>query len=93
MARYPCSAGWLVSPWPSFNGVGYINIDLWHITVLISAKTPNLEGATVITAAPPAEACTEQYVDAANATLEAEGLNTTGEGFAPITVTLKEGGT
>jgi len=47
----------------------------------------------VITAAPPAEACTEQYVDAANATLEAEGLNTTGEGFAPITVTLKEGGT
>lgn len=47
----------------------------------------------MITAAPPAEAYTTQYAEAANAALEAEGLNTTGDGFAPITVTLKEGGT
>ena len=41
---------------------------------------------------PPAEAYTNQYAEAANAALSAEGLDTTGDGFAPIEVTLNEGG-
>ena len=51
-----------------------------------------VEGATIITAEPAAEAWTNQFADAANAALTAEGLNTTGDAFAPIEVTLNEGG-
>ena len=78
--------------WPSPAGVGVMDSAAWDQTVEISLNTPNLEGATVITAAPPAEAYTTQYAEAANAALQAEGLNTTGDAFAPITVTLNEGG-
>ncbi len=78
--------------WPSPNGIGIIDAAAWDQTVQISLNTPNLEGVTVITAAPPAEAYTNQFAEAANAALQAKGLNTTGDGFAPITVELKEGG-
>jgi len=78
--------------WPSPNGIGIIDAAEWNQTVEISLNTPNLEGATVITQAPPAEAYTNQFAEAANAALQANGIDTTGEGFAPITVELKEGG-
>ena len=78
--------------WPSANGIGIIDAAAWDQTVEISLNTPNLEGVTVITAAPPAEAYTNQFAEAANAALQAKGIDTTGEGFAPITVELKEGG-
>lgn len=78
--------------WPSPNGIGIINAADWDRTVEISLSTPNLEGATVITAAPSDTAYTNQFAEAANAALQAEGLNTTGDGFTPITVELKEGG-
>ena len=78
--------------WPSANGIGIIDAAAWNQTVEISLNTPNLEGVTVITAAPPAEAYTNQFAEAANAALQAKGIDTTGEGFAPITVELKEGG-
>ena len=78
--------------WPSPNGIGIIDAAAWDQTVEISLNTPNLEGVTVITAAPPAEAYTNQFAEAANAALQEKGLNTTGDGFAPITVELKEGG-
>ena len=78
--------------WPSPAGVGVIDQAAWDRTVTIATGTKNLEGATVITAAPDAEAFTNQYAEAANTALEAEGLNTTGDAFAPITVTLNEGG-
>ena len=78
--------------WPSPNGIGIIDAAAWDQTVEISLNTPNLEGVTVITAAPPAEAYTNQFAEAANAALQAKGIDTTGEGFAPITVELKEGG-
>jgi NitT/TauT family transport system substrate-binding protein len=78
--------------WPSPAGVGVIDQALWDQTVNVALNTKNLEGATIITAAPPAEAFTNQYAEAANAALEAEGLNTTGDAFAPIDVTLNEGG-
>ena len=78
--------------WPSPNGIGIINAADWDRTVEISLSTPNLEGTTVITAPPSDTAFTNQFAEAANAALQAEGLNTTGDGFTPITVELKEGG-
>ena len=78
--------------WPSANGVGYIDQTAWDRTVEISLGTKNLEGATVLSTAPDGESFTNQYVEAANVALADEGLNTTGEGFTPITVELKEGG-
>ena len=78
--------------WPSVMGVGVIEPELWAQTVSVSLNTKNLEGATIITAEPPATAYTNQYAEAANAALTAEGLNTTGDAFAPIEVTLNEGG-
>jgi len=78
--------------WPSAMGVGVIEPELWAQTVSVSLNTKNLEGATIITAEPPATAYTNQYAEAANAALTAEGLNTTGDAFAPVEVTLNEGG-
>ena len=79
--------------WPSPMGVGVIDTALWDQTVDVSMNTKNLEGATVISSGEPAEgAFTNQYAEAADAALEAEGLNVTGDGFAPIEVTLNEGG-
>jgi NitT/TauT family transport system substrate-binding protein len=78
--------------WPSPAGVGVIDEGLWGQTVNVALNTKNLEGATIITAEPAAESFTNQYAEAANAALTAEGLNTTGDAFAPIEVTLNEGG-
>ena len=78
--------------WPSPAGIGVMDAAAWQQTVDISLNTPNLDGLTVITAEPPATAYTTQYAEAANAALTAEGLNTTGDDFAPISVELKEGG-
>ena len=78
--------------WPSPAGVGVIDPAAWDRTVAVAVETKNLEGATVITAAPDAESYTNQFAEAANQTLQAEGLNTTGDAFAPVEVTLAEGG-
>jgi NitT/TauT family transport system substrate-binding protein len=78
--------------WPSPAGVGVIDEGLWSQTVNVALNTKNLEGATIITAEPAAESFTNQYAEAANAALTAEGLNTTGDAFAPIEVVLNEGG-
>ncbi len=78
--------------WPSPMGIGTVDQALWDQTVQVAMNTKNLEGATILTAAPPAEAFTNQYAEKANADLTAAGLNTTGDAFAPISVTLAEGG-
>ena len=78
--------------WPSPNGIGIMDPAEWEQTVAISLNSPNLEGATVITAAPSDTAYTNQFAEAANAALQANGVDTTGDGFTPITVELKEGG-
>lgn len=79
--------------WPSPAGVGVIDEALWTQTVDVAMNTKNLEGSTVISSGEPAEgAYTNEYAEAADAALEAEGLDVTGDGFAPIEVTLNEGG-
>jgi len=78
--------------WPSPAGVGVTDPALWDQTVAVATNTKNLEGVAIISGTPDAEAYTNQYAEAADAALEAEGLNVTGDGFAPLTVTLNEGG-
>ena len=78
--------------WPSPNGIGVMDPAAWDRTVKISLETKNLEGSTVITAAPGDDSYTDTYAKAANQTLESMGLNTTGEEFVAIEVTLNEGG-
>ena len=78
--------------WPSPLGVGVIDPALWTQTVTVALNTLNADEVAIITADPGAAAYTNQYAEAANAALTADGLDTTGDGFAPITVELKEGG-
>lgn len=78
--------------WPSPSGVGVMDPAKWDQTVTISLNTKNLEGSTVLTKEPDAESYTDTYAVKANKILSGEGLNTTGEDYAPITVTLNEGG-
>ena len=78
--------------WPSPLGVGVIDPALWAQTVSVALNTLNADEVTIITADPGEAAYTNQYAEAANAALTAEGLNTTGDAFAPLSVELKEGG-
>ena len=78
--------------WPSPDGIGYIDQAAWDRTVEISQNTPNLEGATVLTAEPTEGAYTNEIVEAAWALLEGMDLDLTGEAFEPIEVTLTEDG-
>jgi NitT/TauT family transport system substrate-binding protein len=78
--------------WPSTNGVGMIDEDAWAQTVDIALHTKNETGATIITEEPPSSAYTNKYVEQALAELEDEDVDTIGADYAPIDVTLEEGG-
>jgi NitT/TauT family transport system substrate-binding protein len=78
--------------WPATGGVGAIDAAAWDRTAALAQETKNLEGKTVLTKAPDAEAYTNDIVTEALALLEADGVDTKGDGFAPIEVTLNEGG-
>ncbi len=78
--------------WPAPNGVGYIDQAAWDRTVEIAMSTPNLDGATVITQAPTDGAWTNDVMTRALANLEELGVDTKGADFAPVEVTLEEGG-
>jgi NitT/TauT family transport system substrate-binding protein len=78
--------------WPSTNGIGLVDEAAWQNTVDIALNTKNETGATIITTEPPETAYTNEYVQKALDELEADGVDVKGEGFKPLTVTLKEGG-
>ncbi|GMA31856.1 ABC transporter substrate-binding protein [Litorihabitans aurantiacus] len=79
--------------WPSTTGgLGLVDTAVWDRTVELAMETSNETGATIITQEPPQDAYTTEYVEQALADLEAEGLDVTGEDFAPIEVELVEGG-
>ncbi|PFG33591.1 ABC transporter substrate-binding protein [Sanguibacter antarcticus] len=78
--------------WPSPDGIGMIDQDAWDQTVDIAMTAVNDQGSTVITAAPDDYAFTNEYVTQALDELEAEGLDTTGTGFTPLSVDLEAGG-
>ena len=78
--------------WPAAEGVGFINQEAWDRTATLAQETMNLEGSTVLTASPDAEAYTNDIVTAAHALLTAMGVDITGSSYAPVEVTLTEGG-
>ena len=78
--------------WPSPDGIGMINEDMWAQTVKVAKSAKNIEGSTVITTDPPENAYTNEWVEKALAELKDEGIDVTGDDFAPIEVTLNEGG-
>ena len=78
--------------WPAAEGAGFINAEAWDRTVTLSLEAKNLEGSTVLTAAPDADAYTNDIVAEALAMLGDMGVDVNGEGYAPIEVELAEGG-
>lgn len=78
--------------WPAAGGVGFIDDAAWNRTASLSQETKNLEGGTVLTAAPDVEAYTNDIVTQALDILAGLGVDTNGSSYAPIEVTLNEGG-
>ncbi|MBU3719017.1 MAG: ABC transporter substrate-binding protein [Actinobacteria bacterium] len=78
--------------WPSKGGAGMIDAAAWDRTAKLSQETKNLEGSTVLTKAPDAEAYTNDIVTEAMAILQGLGVDVIGSSYTPITVELKEGG-
>lgn len=74
--------------WPSPAGIGVINPAAWDRTATIALYTRNLQGESAITAIPEQAAYTNTYAEAANAALTTAGLDSTGTGFAPLSLTL-----
>lgn len=78
--------------WPTPAGAGLIDPTAWDRTVKIAQEAKNLEGATVLSKVPSADAYRNDIVTEALAILAGLGIDTTGEAFVPATVTLTEGG-
>ncbi len=78
--------------WPAAGGVGVIDTAAWDRTVGIASGTKNLDGKTVLTKTPDPESWTNDIVNEAIKQLTAEGVDVNGSSFAPIDVTLTEGG-
>jgi NitT/TauT family transport system substrate-binding protein len=78
--------------WPADSGVGTIDQAAWDRTAKLSQETKNLEGGTVLTKAPDADAFTNDIVKNAHTLLETLGVDINGSGFKPATVTLTAGG-
>ncbi len=77
--------------WPASGAsIGLIDQAAWDQTVEISQNTPNLDGATVLTAPPTEGAFTNDIVTEAIALLD--GVDLVGSDYSPIEVTLNEGG-
>ena len=77
--------------WPAESGFGIIDQAAWDRTVEIAQNTPNLEGATVLTAPPDEGAFTNELIEEAHALL-GDDIDIVGADFEPIEVTLEEGG-
>ena len=78
--------------WPAAGGAGVIDKAAWDRTAALSQESKNLEGSTVLTAAPDADSYTNDIVNEALAILDGLGVDTKGSGYSPITVELQEGG-
>jgi NitT/TauT family transport system substrate-binding protein len=78
--------------WPSANGVGLINQADWDRTVDQSLNTKNQTGETVLKKKPEGLAFTNDYIQKALDQVKAAGVDVTGSGFQPETVTLNPAG-
>ncbi len=70
---------------------GVIDQALWDKTVAGALSAVNQDGLNLITAEPAASAYSNEYIEAALAALEADGVVVDGE-YTPIDVVLTEGG-
>jgi len=78
--------------WPSPAGIGIVDEAAWQKTVDGALAAVNEAGDRLITEEPPSTAWSNEWIQQALDELESEGLDLTGENFAPIEVTLEEGG-
>ena len=78
--------------WPAPAGAGLIDQAAWDRTATLSQEAKNLEGGTVLSKAPSPDAFRNDIVTEALAILAGLGIDTAGAAYAPITVTLTEGG-
>jgi NitT/TauT family transport system substrate-binding protein len=78
--------------WPAPAGAGVVDEAAWAQTVEVARTAVNADGQTVLTRDPDPEAYTNTYVERALEQLRGEGVDVTGEGYAPIEVTLNPGG-
>jgi NitT/TauT family transport system substrate-binding protein len=78
--------------WPSANGVGLIDQADWNRTVDQSLTTKNQTGETVLKKKPEGLAFTNDYIQKALDQVKAAGVDVTGAGFKPETVTLNPAG-
>ncbi|MDG2908001.1 MAG: ABC transporter substrate-binding protein [Acidimicrobiales bacterium] len=72
--------------WPSPDGVGRMDADLWAQTIGVATSE------SILASAPDAGAYTTEYVDAALASLNGRGMDTTGQNWQRVNVTLNLGG-
>ncbi|MDJ1114659.1 ABC transporter substrate-binding protein [Microbacterium dauci] len=70
---------------------GTVQEDAWSQTVEGALAAVNQDGMNLITVEPPASAYSNEYIEAALAELEADGVSVDGE-YTPIEVTLTQGG-
>lgn len=74
--------------WPSPGGIGVMDKALWDQTVEVATgQIPELSGVSI-----PEDSFRTDHAEAAVATLDDEGLDTVGNGFTKLDVTLNEGG-
>lgn len=79
--------------WPSTTGgIGLVDPAAWDRTVELAMSTENETGSTIITEAPPESAYTSEYVQQAVDALTEKGVDVVGDDYAPVDVTLAEGG-
>jgi NitT/TauT family transport system substrate-binding protein len=79
--------------WPSPQGIGVVNQTTWQQTVDLSKKVIDpATGKPLITQDPPASTIDMTFVNQALTKLKAQGLDTTGSSFKPLTVALQKGG-
>ncbi|MCL3860274.1 ABC transporter substrate-binding protein [Actinotalea sp. K2] len=79
--------------WPSTTGgIGMVDPAAWEATVEMSLETSNETGATIISTEPPSTAYSNTYIEQALAELVEDGVDVTGDGFEPLSVTLAAGG-
>lgn len=76
--------------WPADNGFGMIDQAAWDATVENALIAKNEQGVTPITKKPADTAWTNEYIEKALSELEADGFDTKGTGFEPITVKFGE---
>jgi NitT/TauT family transport system substrate-binding protein len=77
--------------WPAAGGIGVIDTAAWQQTVAGALAAVNEQGQHLITEEPPETSWSNDYIEQAISDLGSD-VDTLGDTYEPITVTLAEGG-